>query len=98
MLTVQLNGPTAGTTGQSMTFTAVVAPITATQPITYIWQATSQAAITHTNGLTDSVDFVWVLPGPQSVSVTAINRWGQVTAVLAFTIDSRLYLPVVLAK
>jgi uncharacterized repeat protein (TIGR01451 family) len=98
MLTVQLNGPTAGTTGQSMTFTAVVAPITATQPITYIWQATGQAAITHTNGLTDSVDFVWVLPGPQSVSVTAINRWGQVTAVLAFTIDSRLYLPVVLAK
>lgn len=96
MMAVALNGPEEGLTGQAMSFTAVVTPITATQPITYIWQATGQETVTHTSGLTDTVMFTWALPGEQTVTVTAVNRWGQVKAMQTVVIDSRLYLPVVL--
>jgi hypothetical protein len=96
MLAVQLNGPEEGITGQMMTFMAGVTPITATQPITYIWQAAGQATVTHTNGLTDAVTFIWALPGDYLVAVTAMNKWDEVTAVHTILIESRLYLPVVL--
>ena len=48
---VVLSGPLSGSVGASQTFAAVVSPITAAQPITYVWQATEQAMAEHPSRL-----------------------------------------------
>jgi hypothetical protein len=81
-------------------FTAVITPTTATQPITYTWQATGQNPITHTGSLSDVVTFSWHVTGPQIITVTAANGLNEpVTAVHTITIETItvdewwLYLP-----
>ena len=70
--TVTLAG-VPGLAGSPHTFTATVAPITASVPITYIWEATNQATITTSSGLTSTNVFTWFTGGPQVVTVTALN-------------------------
>jgi hypothetical protein len=81
-------------------FTAVITPASATQPITYTWQATGQNPITHTGSLSDVVTFSWHVTGPQIITVTAANGLNEpVTAVHTITIETItvdewwLYLP-----
>jgi hypothetical protein len=45
---VTLSGPTTGRIGTAYTFTTTVSPISATMPITYVWQATGQPPVTRT--------------------------------------------------
>ena len=45
---VAISGPVEGTPGEVYTFTADILPITASEPITYVWEATDQLPITHT--------------------------------------------------
>lgn len=98
---VNVTGPSEGTTVLAQTFTAAVDPITTTQPITYIWEATGQTTVTRTDkGLSDTLAFTWptLNVGPQMITVTAANDVGSVSATHAITLvpPSNVYLPLVL--
>ena len=84
---VTINGPTYGLLHADHTFTATVSPITATTPITYVWQATGQSPITHTGGLSDAVTFSWTVSGTQTITVTASNSGGVVTSTHVITTE-----------
>ena len=81
LTSVTINGPVTSTLDSFPwpTFTAVSQPITATQPITYQWQATAQLPITNGNGLSDTVTFRWPVPHTYTVVVTASNGFSTVT-------------------
>ncbi|MBU0491732.1 MAG: hypothetical protein KKA73_17070 [Chloroflexi bacterium] len=73
---VHIDGPTDTVVGVPQTFTATISPITATQPITYIWEATGLAGVVHPNGgIVDTAVFTWPVAGPQWVTVTAANKY-----------------------
>jgi hypothetical protein len=95
---VVISGPTTGVVHTGYVFTATMSPITATLPITYVWQATEQSPATHTSGLSDNVTFTWSTPGTQAITVTATNAGGMVTGTHVITIRRRLYLPLVLCN
>jgi len=61
------------------TFTAQVQPVTATQPITYIWAATGHPTVTHAARMSaaDAMTYTWTTTGPQTVTVRAMNSLGQ---------------------
>lgn len=97
---VAIDGPALGMPHTPYTFTAVAAPITATQPITYLWQATGQTPVTHTDGLSDTIAFTWSLTGTKTITVTADNSV-TVPVVATHTISIEpwtLYLPLVTAE
>ena len=75
---LSINGPTAGLVNTPATFTATVSPVSATNPITYHWQASGQNPITHTAGLSDTVTFNWAGRGMQAITLTASNIVGAV--------------------
>ena len=83
---VTIEGRTIGIVGVTYTFTATVNPISTTLPIEYIWQASGQAPVTHSGGLTDTVDYVWMIPGNQTIAITATNTSGTVTNTHSITI------------
>ncbi len=85
---VNATGPVSGLVQISRTFTAV--SNLATQPITYVWQATGQSATSHVNGLTDTVQFTWTTSGRKTITVTASN--GGTTVSGTWPID--IYAPV----
>jgi len=98
---VEVTGPVSGTVDNAYTFNAAVSPITATQPITYTWQATDQASVAHTGaGLDDSVNFTWGITGTKTITVTATNAGGAVTNSYSVTIHEAsqrtVYLPLVI--
>ncbi|GAB4278231.1 MAG: Ig-like domain-containing protein [Candidatus Promineifilaceae bacterium] len=77
---VAISGNTAGSSGQTYTFSAAVLPTDATQPITYTWQADDQTPVTHTGmGITDTVSFSWSSEGSKTITVTASNEVGSQT-------------------
>jgi len=84
--TVTLAGPVKGAIHTPYTFHAAVSPIAATQPITYVWQATGQLPVTHTSGSDDIVTFNWHTLGTQAITVTAMNVGGSVTATHRMTV------------
>lgn len=89
-LPVIINGPTTGSTNTSHTFTATVGPITATQPITYVWRATDLGTVTHAGeDLDDTAAFAWTMPGSKAITVTAANAASTVsgTHVITLTVD-----------
>jgi len=86
---INVAGPSGGAADSAHAFTATVNPITTTQPITYLWQATGQALVTHANrGLSDTLAFTWSAAqvGPQLITVTAENSVGSVTTAYSITI------------
>jgi uncharacterized repeat protein (TIGR01451 family) len=84
---VNIAGPTIGVTNTPYTLEATISPLTATLPITYVWQTAGQEPVTHTNGLSDTVSFTWNTPGTKVVSIAATNLGSTVidTQVLAIT-------------
>ncbi len=95
---VVINGPTSGIVSAAYIFTATVSPITATVPITYVWEATGQTPVTNTASLTltDTITFTWSTPGPKTITVTAANGAGMVSDSHVITLaEFRLYLPLV---
>jgi len=100
---LQVIGPAKGTINTVHTFTATVNPITATQPITYIWRATNQELVTHTGlGLVDGVTFTWDVTGTQIITVTASNAGGSAENFHLVTINDEsgamVYLPLVVRE
>jgi plastocyanin len=97
---VNIAGPFEGAIDTAYTFTATVSPLTATLPITYIWQATDQSPITHTGSdLSDTVMFTWTsgTTGTQLITTTATNEGGTAigTHVIIFN-AVRVYLPLIM--
>jgi hypothetical protein len=93
---VALNGPVNGYTAQTLPFTAVVTSAETTLPITYTWSVDGQVVMTHTMGLTDTVDLSFDLPGVHVVQVEASNIVGSISAEWELIIAMRTYLPFVL--
>ncbi len=88
---VTVAGPAEGALATSYTFTASVSPISATLPITYVWQATGLDPVTHAAVASpaDTASFAWGTPGPATITVTATNAAGTATGGHALT----LYAP-----
>jgi PKD repeat protein len=78
-LNVSVFGPVSGYLNTEYTFTATVEPISVTKPLQYIWQASGYSTITHTNGLTDTISYLWNDLGTHVVTVTASNPAGSAT-------------------
>ena len=95
---VEIDGPPVGLRNLPVTFAASVGAITTTQPITYVWQGSGLAQVTHTGGLDDSVAFTWEITGTQLITVSASNSAGQVIANREIAIHEPVgfvYLPLV---
>jgi len=86
---VRINGSTSGVVQVHYTFTATVSPVTATLPITYVWQASGQSPVTHTGSLshTDAVTLTWSSAGAQIITVTATNAGGMVSNTHAINVS-----------
>ena len=80
---VEVDGPHSTLVGYTNTYTAYVQPISATLPITYIWQTGEQETITHTGGITDVAVFSWLEPSEQIINLLAINAFGEVTTTFS---------------
>ena len=98
---VDIAGPLTGTINTAQAFTAAVSPLTATLPITYVWQATGQPLVTHTGGgLNDAVAFTWVTTGTQAITATATNAGGAIQnthfMIIEDVSEHVVYLPLVL--
>jgi parallel beta-helix repeat protein len=99
---VVIAGTETGAVGQPYSFVANVSPVTATLPITYVWQATGQDQQTVVGGVEGDVSFTWNSTGDKTITVTADNGWGSsVEDTHTITIsepgeDFYLYLPLVL--
>ena len=86
-----ISGPLGGLIDTLLTYTATVSPLTATQPITFVWTATGQGTVTHTAAsLTDSVSFQWSTAGSQLLNVTARSAAGLAQASYGVTIGNPL--------
>jgi uncharacterized repeat protein (TIGR01451 family)/CSLREA domain-containing protein len=94
---VTISGPSSAAVGASVEFVATVSPATASQPITYVWQATGQPPATHLGGgASDAVSFVWDAPGAKTITVTASNVTSTVQAT--HTVELSLMPALVIAK
>jgi hypothetical protein len=93
---VAIGGPITGTTGVAYPFTATMSPLTAIQPITYVWEASAHPPVTRTGGLNDTIYLAWDTPGPKTVTVTVLNIAGGVTDGHMIAVDQRVYLPAIL--
>lgn len=85
---VVIDGPTVGVPGVDQTFSAQASPITATWPVTFVWQVSgnpslggSTSLITTTDGLNDAVTFNWDDIGTQTITLTAVNAVSTVQGV-----------------
>jgi uncharacterized repeat protein (TIGR01451 family) len=71
---VFITGPTDGYVYEGYTFTATINPFTATQPVTYLWQATGQDdVVTNTHASNNTVIYTWSEAGAKTITVTATN-------------------------
>jgi hypothetical protein len=97
-IAVDISGPETGIVNVAYTFTATVSPVTVTQPITYVWEATGQLAIIHTGSdLDDTAIFTWTIPSSKVIAVTATNAVGMVTNTHVITIRSgyNIFMPII---
>jgi len=96
-VSVSITGPLTDATNLPVSFLANVQPISVSLPITYVWQATAQATVTHTHASTDRVQFTWPAAGPVTLTLTATNRAGVVTDshLVALVEEQRIYLPLI---
>lgn len=96
-LTITLDAPLTTTVGLSTTVRAQVQPITASSPLTYIWQVTGQLPLTHTTGFSDTVVYRWTKPGLVTIGVQVWNGAGTVINqhIIVVIDNRRLYLPLI---
>ncbi|MBX3056968.1 MAG: PKD domain-containing protein [Anaerolineae bacterium] len=87
---ISLTGPDVTLVGEIVSFTAVVTPANITLPLTYTWQADDHSPLVHTGQITDTAVYSWTIPGPKTITVTAENTAGSVTAVHTLTIEPLL--------
>jgi len=83
---VSLDGPSSATVGDHNLFSATISPITTTTPINYLWQ-TREGSFARDGDLDDSARIMLLYPGPQTITVTAGNPAGSVTATHHITLN-----------
>jgi hypothetical protein len=95
---VVITGPTLGFVQTDYPFIATVSPVTATQPITYVWRTSERSPVTRTSGTSDAVTYTWTTVGTRTITITAANATSTVTGthVISIVPGRRLYLPLVL--
>lgn len=77
---LSLDGPATGSVGVAYSFTATLTPVTATLPITYHWEATDLLAVTQVDDRQHTQSLAWSTPGTKTLTVTALNGAGAVSA------------------
>jgi len=76
---LNIDGPITGAVNTLYFFTAT-ANLTASTPVTYLWQSAGQPAVLHANqSLTDTAVLSWTMEGTQIITVTATNATGTVS-------------------
>jgi len=94
LASASLSGPSTGKPYVDYTFTALANPITATLPVTYVWETTGYPVITDTNGVSAAQVFSWPTYGVKTIKVTASNPVSSRTQTRTITIQPYLiYLP-----
>jgi hypothetical protein len=85
---VALSGPSEGEPGEDYGFSADILPVNASEPITYVWEATDQLPITHTGGISDDVIFNWLDEGSKSITVTVSNPGSVISDTFSIDLES----------
>jgi hypothetical protein len=86
---LNIAGATTAILGSSYLFMATAGPVTATKPITYVWQATNQLQVIHaSNRVTDTISFTWNTTGTKVVTITATNASNTLSAIRQITIGA----------
>jgi subtilisin family serine protease len=96
---VEISGPVLGFAGDSISFTAVVSPITATIPITYTWQADEQIPLSISNGISSTASFSWQITGTKTITVSAANIGSEAEnyySIQIFAHNPVIYLPLMI--
>ncbi len=96
---ITVTGAITGLVDSLQPFTATVAPLTATLPLTYTWQADGQAVIiTQTTLYTNFISYSWPVIGQPMITATAANGCSTLstTTVIAIQREYRIYVPIVL--
>jgi hypothetical protein len=94
---VAVTGATLARVDEPQTYVASVNPITATLPITYVWQAADHSPITVSSGLSSSATFTWTTFGLKDVSVIAFNIGGLASSdPLSVLVGRPTFLPLIL--
>ncbi len=83
---VSIEGPQAVLVSQANTYTAVIAPLNALQPITFTWGDGASGS---------AVAYSWTQSGVYTISVRASNLVGIVSNTLTVTVRDVVHLPVV---
>lgn len=78
---VSISGPTQGITDTDYTFESGIAPVTATLPITYTWEADEQ---TPASG--EDATFTWSTPGTQHITLTVENCYSSIVVTYEVSI------------
>ena len=94
-LSVVITGPTGGFSGLEYLLTAQVSPLTATQPLTYVWVIGALDSVTHTGGLTDTLAFILDAPGTYTVTLQVSNAYVSASATWDVVITGRVFIPLV---
>ncbi len=71
-----ISGPSSGAAGSAYGFNLVATPVTATQPLTILWQASEQPASTRfiETGVDDRVAYAWAKGGVKWITATTIGN------------------------
>lgn len=73
---VAINGPSSGTAGSAYHFSAGLAPLGATPPLTYVWQATDLTPVSHVDIISDKASLAWATPGTKVINLTVTSSQG----------------------
>ena len=93
---ISVDAPSNVKTNIIYTFTANITPEEASVPITYTWYATDLQPVTHSSGVSDSVELSWTTSGWKQIRVTTKNSRGSATIYINLWITDaeQIYLPI----
>ncbi|MCB8984277.1 MAG: hypothetical protein H6659_10665 [Ardenticatenaceae bacterium] len=95
-LSATIEGPPSGLVNTTYTFTAAVSPTTTILPLTYTWTIEGAAPITHTGGLSDTLQLSWTAVGQKAILLTVQNPYGLVETRLLFHVTAKAsFLPLI---
>jgi hypothetical protein len=90
---VTVEGPATLGVGETGTYTAAYAPLTATPPVTLTWEDGTVGA---------TAVYSWTLPGTYTLTVTATNPCGEAVGRFPVEVSAevkyRIYLPLLLRE
>ncbi len=80
-VSVNVSGPPTGTAHLPAQIVASVSPVTASVPLTYVWEATGQSTSVYTStSVTEAITYTWNPGGVQLITVTVSNAAAPVVS------------------